>query len=82
MASYEEPSIMLRYVHPENGRYYNIYVQPDMLSQYVIVIARGGYGHRKGAAVRKYGYASQEELELALRDIVVRRERRGYLLKS
>lgn len=71
---------MMKFINPVTKRYYHIYIQPDMFSQHTIIIARGGLNHRRGAAIRKYGYATIGELELALRRLVRRRRQRGYNL--
>lgn len=71
---------MYKFVNEEKQRYYHIYIQPDMFSQHTIIIARGGLNHRRGAAIRTYGYETIGELELALRGLVRRRRQRGYNL--
>jgi predicted DNA-binding WGR domain protein len=71
---------MYRFINDEKQRYYNIFVQPDMFSQHTIIIARGGLNHRRGAAIRTYGYDDEGQLQEALRRLIRRRRQRGYNL--
>ncbi len=66
--------------HNKN-RYYKLNIQPDMLSQYVIVCEWGSALTRRGN-IKKYAFNAKEELIMFLNYLIMIREKRGYQLIS
>lgn len=62
-------------------RYYKIFIQPDMLNEFVIICNWGSQITRRGNC-RKHAFQSQNEAVEFVEQMLKRRARRGYELLS
>ncbi|NCC40428.1 MAG: WGR domain-containing protein [Gammaproteobacteria bacterium] len=69
---------MLRWVHPEKGRYYQADLVEDLLGGWSVVTAWGATGSRHGR-VRSTWVRTREDAEKRLGEIEKRRMQRGYV---
>jgi len=67
----------MRWVNPEKGRYYAVYLDTDLFGHWVLTKAWGGLNSHRGQ-VRKDCVASKEAGLQAILDLDKRRKKRGY----
>jgi hypothetical protein len=65
------------WVHPGKRRYYRVYLERDLLGDWVVRTVWGGIASRRGRMVSS-GVGSYEEGLSAIRAIGKRRAQRGY----
>jgi len=75
----ETKPIYYRWENILKQRYYQIHLGQDMLQHWVLTKVWGGIGKSSGRIVH-VAYPSYSEAILALKDILIIREKRGYLL--
>ena len=70
---------MIKFENKENGRYYYLSINRDLLNEFVLTIARGG---RNIHLVRHLGYACIGTIHKEIERLSKRRLKRGYTLVS
>lgn len=70
---------MIKFENKNNGRYYYLYVQKDLLNDFSLIILRGG---RFSSRVHHIGFSSFIGCERAISRITKRRIKRGYEIVS
>lgn len=74
-------SSLLKYENPINGRYYYIFVDKDILNDFVLTVIRGGTLRGvRSRTVRHFGYACRVALQKELDRLSKKRIARGYRL--
>ncbi len=68
---------MLKFENKENGRFYYIQSQSDLINDHVITITRGGANI---SVVRHMGFESHETLAKEIQRLTKKRLKRGYVL--
>jgi hypothetical protein len=68
---------MYRWVNPEKGRYYSVYLDLDLFGHWVLTKAWGGLNSHRGQ-VRKVCVGSKEAGLQAIQALDKRRKKRGY----
>lgn len=68
---------MIKFENPENGRWYYILIQKDLVSENAVTVVRGG---RDRVVVRHAGFYSRADLDIYLAMVQKRRIRNGYRL--
>lgn len=69
---------MLRWVHPEKGRYYQAGLVEDLFGGWSVVTAWGAHGSRLGRVQSKW-VETREEADARLMEIGKRRRQHGYV---
>lgn len=68
---------MIKFENKDNGRFYYLSLQKDILNDLVLTIIRGGKHSR---IVRNIGYSSLETITDEIHRLTKRRLKRGYTL--
>jgi len=70
--------MLIKFENPNNGRFYYVNVQRDLLNHNVIIVYRGGIG---GLSFHRTVYAGNE-IDINIQKICKKRLQRGYILVS
>jgi hypothetical protein len=70
---------MIKFENQQNGRYYYMTVQKDMLDEMVLVVIRGGVRSR---VIRRLRCGEGDTIRAEIEKITKKRLKRGYSLVS
>jgi len=68
---------MIKFENPENGRYYYLVKEKDILNELVLTVIRGG---RNVRVVRRMGFGCESLIQKEIERISKKRIKRGYIL--